>query len=420
MIAVALLLLSAAAFAELKVEVTKGIEGGVPIAVSPFTGEPDGLDRSYHRIIADDLAYSGLFSVIEGTVPAVSSPLSAGVDYEAWLAAGAEKFVVGEVMQNGEVRFELYDAVRRKRIREFVIAGGATVERVAHQVSDIVYEELTGVPGIFSTRIAFIGAEHYSWRRHRNTLYVSDADGRNAHAIYSSPHQLMSPAWSPDLKWLAYVSHENGYPEIVVQALESGEREMLGEHTGPANLPNWSDDGRRLAYVGSVDGNLDIYTIELETKRMLRVTDNVFIDTEPAWAPDGTLIFTSDRSGSPQLYRVDHEGAAPRRITFRGTYNSDANVSPRGDQIAFLSRRSQGFVIVIKDFIKGDGDETELVFNPGVEGPRFTANGQLLGYITDQDGKSVFGLMTTDGVFGKLIPLSTANVRGGVWSPFTW
>ncbi len=405
--------------AELKIEVTEGVEGGVPIAVSPFRGEPEGLDRNYHRIVADDLAYSGLFLLIDAGV-SESPLLGSDLDYGVWLIHGVEKVIIGAIAQDGQVHFELHDAVRGKRLKEFVIDSGGTVDRVAHQISDLIYKELTDIPGIFSTRIAFISAEHYSWRRHRSTLYVSDADGRNAHAIHSSPHQLMSPTWSPDRKRIAYVSYENGQPEIVVQTVATGAREMLGGGTAPASLPSWSGDGERLAYVSSAGGSPDVYVIELASKRILRVTDNVFIDTEPTWAPDGTLVFTSDRSGSPQLYRVDSDGAAPRRITFRGTYNSDASISPRGDQIAFLSRRSKGFVIVIKDFTGKDGDESELVFNPGAEGPRFTANGQLLGYITDRGGKSAFGLMTTDGVFGKLIPLSASDVRGAAWSPFTW
>ena len=414
---VLLCVIGPAAYAELKVVVTQGVEGGVPIAVAPFRGEPEGLDRGYHRIIADDLAYSGLFSVIDAGV-SESPPLGSDVDYTAWAGHDVEKFIVGEIAPDGEIRFELHDAVRGMRIKGFSIAPGGPVDRVAHRISDEIYEELTGIPGIFSTRIAFISAEHYTWREHRNTLYISDADGHNAYPIHTSSHQLMSPAWSPDLKKIAYVSYENGRPEIVVQTLATGEREMLGEYAPLSTLPNWSGDGKRLAYVSSVGGNPDVYVIELASKHVVRVTDNAFIDTEPTWAPDGTLVFTSDRSGSPQLYRVDSPGSAQRRITFHGAYNSDANVSPRGDQLAFLGLRDRGFVIVIKDFTAEDGAESELVFNPGAEGPRFTANGQLLGYITDHEGKSAFGLMTTDGVFGRLIPLSAAEVRGAAWSPF--
>ena len=407
-----------AAHAELKVEVTEGLEGGVPFAVLPFVGQPAGSERTYHHIIADDLVYSGLFTLVQ--VEGVqSSGLGGEVDYDAWFARGVEKLVIGKVTA-AEVKFELHDAVQHRRLKEFAITGGSSVSGVAHQISDVVYEELTGVPGIFSTRLAFISTDHYSWRRHRSTLYISDADGHNARAIHSSPHQLMSPAWSPDLEKLAYVSYESGAPEIIVQTLASGERAMLGEYTGVATLPSWSYDGRYLAYVSSAAGTPDIYVIELSSKRIHHVTDSVFIDTEPTWAPDGTLIFTSDRSGGPQLYRVNEIGAEPQRMTFRGSYNSDANVSPAGDRIAFLSQRSQGFVIVVKDFTKPDGDEAELVFNPGAEGPRFTANGQLLGYITDRHGQSAFGLMTTDGIFGKLISLPAVNVRGGTWSPFVW
>ena len=413
------LLLVPLAHAELKVEVTQGIEGRVPIAIAPFRGEPADLERRYHRIISDDLSYSGLFSIVESDFSELARA-DGDVDYDLWLSHGVEKIVIGELQQSSRVRVELHDSVRRKRIKEFSIVGGATVDSVAHQVSDLIHEELTGFPGIFSTRIVFVAAEHYSWRRHKNTLYISDADGRNARPIYSSSYQIMSPVWSPDRKRIAYVSYEEEHPSIVMQTIATGHRELFDAYTGPAMLPSWSDDGKRLAYVSSAGGNSDIYIIDLESKRVSRITDTPFIDTEPAWAPNGTLIFTSDRSGSPQLYRVDKESTTPRRITFHGLYNSDANVSPQGDQIAFLSQREEGFLIVVKDFTQDDGDEVELVSNPGVEGARFTANGQLLGYITDRNGKSVFGLMTVDGVFGKLIPLPEADVRGAAWSSFTW
>ena len=405
--------------AKLEVEVTQGFERDVPIAVIPFKGEPQGRERSFHRIISSDFSYSVLFSVIDDAADPM--PVGEEVDYDGWMAQGAEKLILGEIMED-HVQLELHDVVRRKRIKGFsIMTGGAGVtDYTAHQISDVVYEELTGFPGIFTTRIAFVATEHYTWRSHHSTLYISDADGYNMRAIYSSPHQLMSPAWSPDLKRLAYVSYESGRSQIVVQMLATGEREMLGVYTGAASLPSWSHDGRYLAYVSSAAGNPDIYVMELELNRVTRLTENDQIDTEPTWAPDGTLIFTSDRSGSPQLYRLDDLDAAPERITFQGTYNSDADVSPGGDRIAFLSQRERQFMIVTKDFTRRDGDEAELVSSTGLEGPRFTANGQLLGYITDRDGYSAFGLMTTDGIFGKLIPLPVIDVRGARWSPLTW
>lgn len=418
---VAVVLLSQPTPARLQVEVTQGIEGGVPIAVIPFHGEPAGLVRRYHRVVSDDFSYSVLFSVVRADV---SEPLPVGstIGYDAWLAQGVEKLVVGEVTQDGEVQVELHDTVRRQRVRVFSILldGARETDYIAHQVSDVIYEELTGFPGIFTTRIAFVATEHHTWRTHRNTLYISDADGHNTRAIYTSPHQLMSPAWSPDMKQIAYVSYESGQSRIVLQTLASGTREMLDAYTGPASLPHWSYDGRYIAYVSSAGGNPDIYVIEPGSKQVTRLTSDPAIDTEPAWSPDGTLIFTSDRSGTPQLYRLDDFSAEPERITFQGTYNSDADVSPGGDRIAFLSQRGGQFVIVTRDLSGDDWEEVELASGAGAEGPRFTANGQLLGYITERDGRSVFGLMTADGVFGKLLPLPASDVRGARWSPFTW
>ena len=416
----ALVLFSQPLPAKLEVEVTQGFEGGVPIAVAPFKGEPQGRKRSLRSIVANDFAYSVLFLVID-TGAASPGGAAREVDYGAWLMRGVEKLILGEVMPD-RVRVELHDIVRRRLIKGFSImtVGTGLTDYTAHQISDVVYEELTGFPGIFTTRIAFVATERYGWRRHHSTLYISDADGHNARAIYTSPYQLMSPTWPPDLERIAYVSYESGRSQIVIQTLATGEREMLGVYTGAASLPSWSHDGRYLAYVGSAAGNPDIYVLELAVKRVTRMTRSNLIDTEPTWAPDGTLIFTSDRSGSPQLYRLDGLDAAPERITFQGAYNSDADVSPSGDRLAFLSQREQQFMIVTKDFTRTDGDETELVSSIGIEGPRFTANGQLLGYITDRNGKSAFGLMTTDGVFGKLIPLPVIDVRGAQWSPLTW
>ena len=410
--------LSGAAQAELKVEITEGVEGGVPIAVLPFDDEPQ-TERGYGAIIASDLAYSGLFSLISAReVAALERRPAAAADYRAWSGAGVEKIVVGKVVSGGDLQVALFDVVKRKKLREWEFPVGARrVSDVAHYASDLIYEELTGVPGIFSTRLAFVDSMQIKPRVRRFRLNVADADGGNRIAVFTSHGAIMSPCWSPDYKRLAYVSYENGAPEIFVQVLGSGQRTNLSELIGEGNSPDWSYDGGALAFVSSRDDNPEIYVYHFADNRIERVTDNLAIDTEPAWAPDGSLIFTSDRGGSPQLYRLNSRRADLQRLTFKGDYNSDADVSPRGDKFAYVSQRAEGFSIVVRDVSR----DTELELSLGYldERPRFAPNGSLLSYLTEQGGRSALGLVTVDGLFGKQIPVPAdiGKVRGVAWSP---
>lgn len=414
-----LALLVGAAQAELKIEITEGVEGGVPIAVLPFDDEPPELERGYSAIVASDLAYSGLFSLISARdVAALERRPGQASDYIAWADAGVEKIVVGKVASGGDLQVALFDVVRRKKLREWEFPVAARrVSDVAHYASDLVYEELTGVPGIFSTRLAFVDSVQVKPRVRRFRLNVADADGGNRIAIFTSDSPIMSPCWSPDYKRLAYVSYENGAPEIFVQVLGSGQRTNLSASSGEGNSPDWSDDGGALAFVSSRDDNPEIYVYHFADERVERVTENLAIDTEPAWAPDGSLFFTSDRGGSPQLYRLDRDRSDLKRLTFEGDYNSDADVSPRGDKFAYVSQRAGGFSIVVRDLSGGDG--LELSLGHLDERPRFAPNGNLLSYLTEQGGRSALGLVTVDGLFGRQIPVSedVGKVRGVAWSP---
>ena len=393
-------------------EVTEGVESGVPIMVLPFVSEEDvGGDRLYSEIIAADLGYSGLFSIIPADVQAM--PKDGIVNYQRLLEEGVEKMVVGEVetsIENIKVTYSLYDIVQRKRILKSEV-NTKDFSHSAHYISDRIYESLTGFPGVFNTRFAFITSKRLSWRKHEFALYISDVDGHNAIPILTVNEQLMSPVWSPDAKRIAYVSYESGQTGIFIQTLATGERQTLSEYTGTATSPDWSPDGCCLAYVGSSFGNPDVYVINLNTKQIMRITDNVAIDTEPSWTPDGRLIFTSDRSGRPQLYRTDVKGSRPERITYNGKYNSDADVSADGEKITFLRQTDRGFSIMI---MNRDGNQEQTLFSvKDAERPRFAANNQLISHLA-------FGsvsLLTVDGRLGKPIPIPISNIRGISWSP---
>ncbi len=401
--------------AQLKIEVTEGVEDGVPISILPFQVDTQITDgrREFNQIIAADLAYSGLFSVI----PDNSQMLSIGQipDYSQWLNRGVEKIVFGAIARRKgllEVRFELHDTVQRRRLLGQVI-NTAAYDKSAHYISDEIYRELTGAPSIFQTRIAFVTAQRFGWRRHRFILYVSDADGYNATPIFISDAQLMSPAWSPDLKKIAYVSYESGDPEVVIQTLASAARENSAKRIGSAVTPDWSFDGTHLVYVSSAHGDPNIYTVRLSDWLVTRITSHPSIDTEPTWTPEGAIIFTSDRSGQPQLYQVRPGDKTLQRLTYDNHYNSDADVSPDGKSMVFLSRRRGNYVLVIRNLTTGK--EVELEESLDIERPRFAANGQLIGYLT-ADG--TLGILTIDGAFGKPIPITVAaQLRGIAWSP---
>ena len=408
------ILFAAAVHGELKIEVTEGVEGRIPITVVSF-GSPREGGRSIDQVIASDLAYTGLFSIVppEEVKPL---PLNGSIDIDKWLAQGTEKLVFGAVRRrdekNWEVQAVLYDIVQRKRLFGQEIKT-LSLTHAAHYISDKVYEEFTGVTGIFRTRLAFVASERVSWRSHQFALYVSDVDGHNAVRIFTSDAQLMSPTWSPDLKKLAYVSYESGQPEIIIQTLVTAERRSLSQHIGSAVAPDWSSDGRRLAYVSSAHGNPDVYTVQLDTLHVTRITGHSAIDTEPSWMPDGTILFTSDRSGQPQLYQSGSGDQQPRRVTYTGVYNSDADVSPDGGEITFLGVRNRVFSILVKDL--QTGHERVLASSLDIERPRFAANGRLVGYLA---AGGTLGLLTTDGKFGKPLKVpGVGSVRSIAWSP---
>src|SRR5207253_1955115 len=231
------------------------------------------------------------------------------------------------------------------------VGAPSALRNAAHRVSDVVYQKILGVRGAFATRIAYVAVEGAAPEQHFQ-LIVADADGANQHLVLESRFPLMSPAWSPDGQYLAYVSFETKHSGVYVQRVKSGERRQVSARAGVNGAPEWSPDGRKLALtLGGGGGNPDIYILDLTTQDLTRITDDPAIDTEPVWAPDGrSLYFTSDRAGSPQVYQINAQpGAHPKRITFGGTYNARPRVSPDGTQLAMVSLDNAAYRIAVQD-----------------------------------------------------------------------
>ena len=287
----------------------------------------------------------------------------------------------------------------------------------AHRVADLVFERLTGIPGAFSTRIAYVSVEGTPPSR-RYRLLVADADGFNPRAVTESNEPLMSPSWSPDGQELAYVSFETRTSAIYVQRLSTGERRRVSARAGINGAPAFAPDGRRLAVTLSRNGNLDIYILDLGTQALTRVTSDDAIDTEAAWSPDGkSIYFTSDRAGSAQVYRVDLNGAkVAERVTFTNSYNARPRVSPSGTELAMVTLDRGDYRIAVMDL----KSRTLRVLSDGQqdESPSFAPNGATIIYASQSRGSGDLALVSSDGRFQERLRSDSGDVRDPAWSPF--
>jgi TolB protein len=348
---------------------------------------------------------------------------AAGVAAGIWKAVGSDYVVVGRVIDGGGgqlgIEFDLVNTLTGVRLatQRFVGEPGA-LRNAAHHVSDAVYQKILGVRGAFATRIAYVAVDGTPPAQ-RYQLVVADADGENQHLILESRYPLMSPAWSPDGQWLAYVSFETKHSAVYVQRVRSGERRQVSARAGVNGAPAWSPDGKRLALtLGGSGGNPDIYVLDLATQDLLRLTDDPAIDTEPEWAPDsGSVYFTSDRAGSPQIYRVPVQvGAHPRRMTFTGTYNARPRVSPDGAQLAMVTLDNGSYRIAVQDLTNG----SVRVLSHGHldESPSFAPNGATLIYSEREGNRGTLSTVSTDGLTGLRLKAPQGEIREPAWGPF--
>ena len=408
----------APAAAQLRLDITEGVKDAVPVAVVPFAGQPEGGPNDVADVVSGDLRLSGRFAPLE-RADIVERPSQASeVRLEDWRLLKTDYVVVGRVAPDaGTVGFELVNVrTGQQMLAEQLPVAGRTLRAVAHQVSDLVYERLTGIRGVFGTRLAYVAVEGRAPNRNYR-LVVSDADGYNPRTVAQSSQPLMSPAWSPDGQNLAYVSFEGGVSAVYVQRLSSGERRRVSARAGVNGAPAWSPDGTRLALTLSRDGNLDVYVLELATQALTRLTTDEAIDTEAEWSPDGrTIYFTSDRAGNAQIYRVsvDDRGDV-QRVTYTNSYNARPRVSPDGLSLAVVTL-DRGYRIAVMD-LKARTLRV-LTDGPQDESPSYAPNGAMLVYATDARGARVLGLVSADGASKERLASERGNVREPAWSPF--
>jgi TolB protein len=410
--------------AQLRIEIKRGVSQAVPVAVVPF-----GWSAAYAapidaaEVIASDLERSGRFAPLPRD-QMISRPTTARqVNFTDWRLLKTDYVVIGELVEEGQdrytLRFQVFDVFRGTQVLGYQFPSNAASLRAAsHRASDMIYEKLTGVPGAFSTRIAYVAVSGADGKR-RHKLVIADADGANAAEIADSSQPIMSPSWSPDGRRLAYVSFEGGRSSIFVQEIALASRRKVSSQPGVNGAPAFSPDGRHLAVaLSSADGNLDIHVLNIATGEARRLTRNPAIDTEPAWTPDGREIyFTSDRSGGPQIYRVDAAGGgAPERVTFEGRYNARPRVSPDGKNLAVVHNDRGEYRIALVDLER----RTTRVLSSGEqdESPSFAPNGSMIIYATRSGGRGMLAAVSVDGSVEQRIASPAEDVREPVWSPF--
>ena len=406
--------------AELLIEVTQGKQSAIPVAVVPFEWNGSAaLPENISDIIRSNLEHSGYFRSLPVRSMIGAPSRLEQVVYADWTRLKQDFLIIGSVELQASgyaVEFHVLDVHQKVEVLRHRVQGHAGQLRdMAHYISDYIFQKLTGMPGVFSTKLVYVTTNR---ERSRFNLNYSDADGAREQLIFSSKNPILSPAWAPDGKKIAYVSFENGKGEIFFQELATGKRERVVAFDGSFNsAPAFSPDGKQLAFVLSKLGNPDIYVMDIATRKVRQVTNHYAIDTEPAWEWDGSgIYFTSSRAGTPQIYKLDIKTLAVKRITFDGVYNARPRITADGRKLVYVHQENGRFHIASQDLktnrVNILTSETELDESPSV-----APNGSMVVYAASEGARSILAAVSVDGDVKFRLPSKYGDVREPAWSP---
>ena len=404
------------AWAQFRVEISGVGATQLPVAIARFRDEDKaGPTAAISAIIRADLERSGQFRNLEvpGALDESSQP-----SMSEWRGRGADALVAGSVSRladgRWDLRYKLWDVVKGQDLGgQSLAVVTADLRLGAHRIADAVYERLTGDKGVFATRIAYV-----TRAANRFTLRITDADGEGGQVALSSVEPIISPAWSPDGRELAYVSFEQQKAIVYVQEVASGQRRVLANFRGSNSAPAWAPDGHSLVLSMSRDGGTQLFSIGRDGSGVKRLTQSGAIDTEATFAPDGrTLYFVSDRGGGPQVYRMPAGGGNAERVSFNGAYNISPALSPDGRTLAYISRLGGGSFRLHTMDLAG-GNIQALTDTNDDESPSFAPNGKLIIYASRAQGRDVLMTSTLDGRIKTRLLSSGLDVREPVWGPF--
>lgn len=419
-LALFLILSVSMAHGALQVTVVKKDKNAFPIAISKFKLIGRGAqDKDISKIIVDNLTRSGRFNAL------VANTVVGKFDAEFWKQKNSEAVVIGSIEQEDNefyrLTFTLFDVYNNtKLLSRSTRLHKQGFRKIAHQISDDIYEALLGENGSFNTLLTYITVKEDENGERIYQLNIADADAKNAKSRIKHNSPMLSPAWSPDRKYkdkkIAYVSFENGRSEVFIwHPFTRQKTQRLPHFDGIASSPSWHPNGKILLMTMSLKGNKDIYAYNLVTQRFTRWTKHKGIDTEASYSPDGKrIVFTSDRSGQPQIYIRNLATNRVNRVTFSGRYNAKATFSPDGKHLALVHRIDNDYRIALLDL---KTSELTVVSNGQLdESPHFSPNGDMIVFSSNRQTKGVLSVVSVEGNRSYELSSHNAEVREPNWS----
>jgi TolB protein len=386
-----LILYTSSAYSLIKVDITRGNLDPLPIAVSPLHVDiksetidkikSKDLGENISKIIEKNFRSTGLFNPLKKDA-FVQKPDIAHLKprFEDWRLIKAQALVTGKLLIKDDklkVEFRLWDVTASKEIIALAFTTTPTNwRRVAHIISDKIYERLTGEDGYFDTRIIYVSEAGPKDKRIKK-LAIMDQDGANTKYLTLGNELVLTPRFNPANQLVTYLSYFRNLPRVYLLDIETGVQEVVGNFPGMTFAPRFSPDGKKIIMSFAQNGNSDIYTMNLETRNVEKITEHSSIDTSPSYSPDGKYIcFNSDRSGLQQIYVMKSDGSNVKRISFGSGLYGTPVWSPRGDLIAFTKVRKGRFYIGV---MRADGSgERLLTENFYQEAPSWSPNGRVL------------------------------------------
>ncbi len=399
----ALSLQSRSAGAVLSIDVTQGNIQPIPIAIPDFVGgSPNDGDvaRSVTQVIAANLKRSGLFAPID---PAAYIEKVSNVDalprFADWRTINAQALVTGRITRQGDGRlkseFRLWDVASGEQLTGAQYFTAPDIwRRVAHIISDAIYQRLTGDTGYFDSRVVFVDESGPKEQRVKR-LAMMDQDGANVRILTRGSDLVLTPRFSPSTQEITYMSFVNNQPRVYLYNIETNQREVVGDFANMSFAPRFAPDGQRVIMSLQEGSNSNLFVLDLRSKQKIQLTSGPSIDTAPSYSPDGARIcFESDRGGSQQIYVMSSNGQGPKRISFGDGAYSTPVWSPRGDLIAFTKLGRGSFAIgTMRPDGSGERILTEGYHN---EGPTFAPNGRVVMFFRDPGGNAGPSLYTVD------------------------
>jgi TolB protein len=419
------LMLPASYAGAVTIDINQGNFRPMPIAIPGFFGGADSDNDTaagVTQIITANLKGSGLFAPID---PAAFIEHLASVDtvphFQDWRTINAQFLVAGRVARqpDGRLRaeFRLWDVLAGQQLdgKQYFTTPD-NWRRIAHIISDAIYERLTGEKGYFDTRVVFVDETGPKERRIKR-LTIMDQDGANVRYLTRGDELVLTPRFSPSTQEITYMAYGQGDPRVYLLNIETGQREIVGNFPGMSFAPRFSPDGQSVIMSLQEGSNANIFVMDLRSKATTRLTNTPAIDTAPSYSPDGQQIcFESDRGGHPQIYVMPATGGSAQRISFGDGIYSTPVWSPKGDYIAFTKQGGSTFAIgVMKPDGSGERILTEGFHN---EGPTFAPNGRVIMYFSDNVGSPGPSLFTIDiaGRNQQRVP-TPSYASDPAWSP---